>query len=47
MLGLGYAAARDVGAFLKNRETDDAGTANPVYRAGNKAILMGTSQSGR
>ena len=47
MLGLGYAAARDVGAFLKNREADDAGTANPVYRAGNKAILMGTSQSGR
>jgi hypothetical protein len=47
VLGLGFAAARDVGSFLKNRETDDAGTANPVYRAGNKAILMGTSQSGR
>ena len=47
VLGLGYAAARDLGSFLKNRETDDAGTANPVYRAGNKAILMGTSQSGR
>jgi hypothetical protein len=47
VLGLGYAAARDVGSFLKNREADDSGTANPVYRAGNKAILMGTSQSGR
>jgi hypothetical protein len=47
VLGLGFAAARDVGSFLKNREADDAGTANPVYRAGNKAILMGTSQSGR
>ena len=47
VLGLGYAAARDIGSFLKNREADDAGTANPVYRAGNKAILMGTSQSGR
>jgi hypothetical protein len=47
VLGLGYAAARDVGAFFKNREADESGTANPVYRAGNKAILMGTSQSGR
>jgi hypothetical protein len=47
VLGLGYAAARDVGSFLKNRQADDNGTANPVYRAGNKAILMGTSQSGR
>jgi len=47
VLGLGYAAARDVGSFLKNREADDSGAANPVYRAGNKAILMGTSQSGR
>ncbi|MGB9369599.1 MAG: alpha/beta hydrolase domain-containing protein [Xanthobacteraceae bacterium] len=47
VLGLGYAAARDIGSFLKNREADDSGAANPVYRAGNKAILMGTSQSGR
>jgi hypothetical protein len=47
VLGLGYAAARDLGAFLKNREQDDSGTANPVYRAGNKAMVMGSSQSGR
>ena len=47
VLGLGYAAARDLGSFLKTREADDSGAANPVYRAGNKAILMGTSQSGR
>lgn len=47
VLGLGYAAARDLGAFLKNRTQDDSGAANPVYRAGNKAIVMGSSQSGR
>jgi hypothetical protein len=47
VLGLGYAAARDLGSFLKNREQDNAGTPNPVYRAGNKAIVMGSSQSGR
>lgn len=47
VLGLGYAAARDLGSFLKNREQDDSGAANPVYRAGNKAIVMGSSQSGR
>jgi len=47
VLGLGFAAARDLGAFLKSRERDDAGTANPVYRADNKAIIMGSSQSGR
>jgi len=47
VLGLGYAAARDLGSFLKNREQDGSGNANPVYRAGNKAIVMGSSQSGR
>lgn len=47
VLGLGYAAARDLGSFLKGRERDDAGTPNPVYRADNKAIVMGSSQSGR
>ena len=47
VLGLGFAAARDLGAFLKSRERDDAGAANPVYRADNKAIIMGSSQSGR
>ena len=29
VLGLGFAAARDLGAFLKNRETDDAGHRQP------------------
>jgi hypothetical protein len=45
--GLGFAAARDLGAFLRNSEKDDAGAANPVYRADNLAIIEGSSQSGR
>lgn len=45
--GLGYAAARDVGAFLRNAEKDDAGVPNPVYRPDNLAIIEGSSQSGR
>jgi hypothetical protein len=47
VLGLGFAAARDLGAFLKASEKDDSGTANPAYVAGAKAIVMGSSQSGR
>ena len=47
VLGLGYAATRDLAAFLKHEERDSTGTANPVYRSGAKAIVMGTSQSGR
>jgi hypothetical protein len=47
VLGLGFAAARDIGAFLKSAEKDDAGSANPAYIAGAKAIVMGSSQSGR
>jgi hypothetical protein len=47
VMGLGFAAARDLGAFLKSAEKDDAGTANPVYVANAKALVMGSSQSGR
>jgi hypothetical protein len=47
VLGLGFAAARDLGAFLKSSEKDDSGGANPAYVAGAKAIVMGSSQSGR
>jgi hypothetical protein len=47
VLGLGFAAARDLGAFLKSAEKDDAGTANPVYVANAKTLVMGSSQSGR
>jgi Alpha/beta hydrolase domain len=45
--GLGFAAARDLGAFLRNSDRDDAGAANPVYRRDNLAIIEGSSQSGR
>ncbi len=48
VLGLGYAAGRDLGVFLKTRDRDDAGTANPVaHGRDTRAILMGSSQSGR
>ncbi len=45
--GLGFAAARDLGAFVRNSEKDDAGSVNPVYRPDNLAIIEGSSQSGR
>jgi hypothetical protein len=45
--GLGFAATRDVGSFLRTAAKDDAGAANPIYRADNLAIIEGTSQSGR
>jgi Alpha/beta hydrolase domain len=45
--GLGFAAARDLGAFLRNADKDDSGAANPVYRSDNLAIIEGSSQSGR
>jgi hypothetical protein len=47
VLGLGFAAMRDLAAFLKHEESDEGQSANPVYRAGNKALVMGSSQSGR
>jgi hypothetical protein len=48
IMGLGFAVARDLGAFLKTSERDDAGTANPVAHGPDvRAIVAGTSQSGR
>ena len=48
VMGLGFAAARDLADFLKHRDKDDAGTANPVaHDKDTKAIVMGSSQSGR
>jgi hypothetical protein len=44
--GLGFAAARDLGAFLRNSDKDDSGTANPVFRTDNLAILEGSSRAG-
>jgi hypothetical protein len=47
VLGLGFAAARDLAAFLKIADKDDVGNANPVLVPNAKAIVMGSSQSGR
>ncbi len=47
VLGIGFAATRDLGAFLRNTAQDATGAANPVYRPGQVAIIEGSSQSGR
>jgi len=47
VLGLGFAAARDLGAFLKTEAKDDGGRDNPVFIKDAKSIVMGSSQSGR
>ena len=47
VMGLGLAALRDVGSFLKYSATDDLGTANPVAGGIKFALLNGISQSGR
>jgi hypothetical protein len=46
VLGIGFAAWRDVGAFFKKAAADDNGTANPVARAVTHSIARGISQSG-
>ena len=45
--GIGFAATRDLGAFFRNNDKDDAGADNPVYRPDNFALIEGSSQSGR
>ena len=47
VLGLGFAATRDLGAFLAHADKGDDGVANPVFRQDARAILEGSSQSGR
>jgi hypothetical protein len=47
VLGIGFAAARDLGAFLKAEPKDDTGRDNPVFVKDAKSIVMGSSQSGR
>jgi hypothetical protein len=47
VLGLGFAATRDLGAFLKTEQRDDNGRDNPVFIKDAKTIVMGSSQSGR
>jgi hypothetical protein len=46
VLGIGFAAWRDVGAFFKKQLADDAGTANPVAKVVTSSIGRGVSQSG-
>jgi hypothetical protein len=46
VLGAGFAAWRDVGAFFKKGTADDSGTANPVAQRVTHSIARGNSQSG-
>lgn len=46
VLGVGFAAWRDVGMFFKTARADDAGTPNPVAGAVTHSIGRGVSQSG-
>jgi hypothetical protein len=47
VMGLGFAATRDIVSFLRNEKADAAGTANPVAGQIDRAIGFGLSQSGR
>jgi hypothetical protein len=46
VLGIGYAATRDINAFFRYATADDSGTANPLAGKITFAIGRGTSQSG-
>ena len=46
VLGIGFAATRDLNSFFRYEKNDDAGTANPVAGAIRWAISEGSSQSG-
>ena len=47
VMGLGFAATRDVVSFLRNEAADAAGNANPLAGRIDRAIGFGLSQSGR
>ena len=47
VVGLGLLATRDIVAWLRYAESDDAGTANPLAGALGRAYAYGRSQSGR
>ena len=47
VMGLGFAATRDVVSFLRNEAADSSGTANPLTGRIDRAIGFGLSQSGR
>ena len=46
VLGIGFAAWRDVGQFFKTAKADDAGTPNPLAGSVSHSIGRGISQSG-
>jgi len=46
VLGIGFAAWRDLGTFFKTALKDDTGTANPIAGAVTHSITRGLSQSG-
>jgi len=46
VLGIGFAATRDINSFFRYEKVDDAGTPNPVAGAVRWAISEGSSQSG-
>jgi hypothetical protein len=47
VLGLGFAATRDLVSFLRHADADDAGTPNPVANTIQTSLMHGSSQSGR
>lgn len=46
VLGIGFAATRDIVSFFRYAMKDDEGTPNPIAGAVRHAVGMGTSQSG-
>ncbi len=46
VMGIGYAATRDLNSFLRYGDKDDAGTANPVAKKIQWVVSQGNSQSG-
>ena len=46
VLGIGFAATRDLNSFLRYAEKDDEGNANPVAKKISWAVSQGNSQSG-
>ena len=46
VLGIGFAATRDIVSFFRHAEKDEAGTPNPVAKRISYVISQGSSQSG-
>src|SRR5258705_5406325 len=47
VMGMGFAATRDIVSFLRRDTADATGTANPVAGRIDTAVSLGVSQSGR